>query len=634
MKKNIIKVPIDLDYISNWENYNLPKGHCIVDKGVTGCGYTEYTLTNKDDVVLCSPRKLLLENKFDQHTQDHNIFYLRNELENYSNLNELKEKLKTHILNCGLLGKPVKILVTYDSAYLIVDCLKEFGIIQDYYFIVDEFQSIFLDSYFKSSVENDFIEYLQDCSNVLYLSATPMLDKYLEKLDAFKDLDFYQLDWKNSLYTETVNIQRKRTNSLGHECKKIIESYLKGKFPIALDDSGNPMESKEAVFYLNSISDIIRIVKGAKLSSSNTRIICSDTPENKNKLKRIGFEVSKVPLKDEPNKMFTFCTRSVYIGSDFYSDCASTYIFADPNIQSLALDISLDLPQIVGRQRNRNNPFKNRVIIFYKTIQGENIEDIIAFQEKQLQRKENSQAILDIFNNCKTDKERINLLRKIRDGIIVSMYGDDFISISKKTGKPVYNPLIELANERAWEVSQKDYQDKVSVTKSILNQGYNTENYYDTDDTIVNEFLDNQFYKTNVFENRMKMYCEFMDKYRSNPYILSAIFHKTDPKYKTYYDYFGTSGCKAVSYKEIYLLNKLTGFLKSGTLRDRLISRFKIGSKYTLKQIKLELKMIYQELGITKTPKASELEKYFNLKITLIPEGGKRNKGYEILGIL
>ena len=152
----------------------------------------------------------------------------------------------------------------------------------------------------------------------------------------------------------------------------------------------------------------------------------------------------------------------------------------------------------------------------------------------------------------------------------------------------------------------------------------------------VQDFLDNQFYKTNIFENRMKMYCEFMDKYKNNPYILSAIFHKTDPKYKTYYDYFGTSGCRAVNYIELPLIQKLTDSLKSSTLQNKLISRFKIGSKHALKQIKLELKMIYQELGITRTPKATELEKYFEVSETKIPDktAGKRNKGYEILGIL
>ena len=635
MIKHEILVPSDLEYISDWKSYSLPTGHCIVDKGVTGCGYTEYCISNNYNLVLCSPRKLLLENKYDQHQGEDNIFYLRNELENYGDVSDLKEKLRNHILNCNFKGKPVKILVTYDSSHYIIDILKEFGLLSKFFFIVDEFQSIFLDSYFKSEVENDFVEYLQDCSNVLYLSATPMLDKYLEKVDMFKNLNFYTLSWKNSKYTETINIQRKRTNSLGHECKRIIENYLQGKFDVSLGKNKQLVESKEAVFYFNSISDIIRTVKSMGLTPNNCSIICSDTLENQQKLGRIGFKISRVPLKNEKNKMFTFCTRSVYIGADFYSNCASSYVFADPNIKSLALDISLDLPQIVGRQRNRENPFKNNIVIFYKIIKGENINDRSSFDLDQSSKKENSDAILDIFKRCKTNLERTNLIVKLKDSIELSNYSNDFISISKKTGEPVYNSFIEIANERAWEVAQVDYQDKINVTRSIFNEGYTQEEFHYEEDKILSEFLDNKFYRTGIFREKMKMYCEFMDKYCSNKYILDSIIHKIDPKFKTYYDLYGTSGCRAVSYEEANLKEKSNNDIKTSDLKSQFISIFKIGSKHTLKDIKTIIKDTYLKLNVSKTPKASDLENYFDVSEVKITDKttGKRSKGYLILGI-
>ena len=44
--KQVVPSGRDIKYISEWSEYKIPSGHCIVDKGVTGCGYTEYTLTN------------------------------------------------------------------------------------------------------------------------------------------------------------------------------------------------------------------------------------------------------------------------------------------------------------------------------------------------------------------------------------------------------------------------------------------------------------------------------------------------------------------------------------------------------------------------------------------------------------
>jgi len=62
-----------------------------------------------------------------------------------------------------------------------------------------------------------------------------------------------------------------------------------------------------------------------------------------------GYTIGTIPLKGEKPKMFTFCTRTVYLGADFYSTCAQSFIFSDSDIECLAVDISQDLPQILGR---------------------------------------------------------------------------------------------------------------------------------------------------------------------------------------------------------------------------------------------------------------------------------------------
>ena len=117
MIKHEILVPSDLEYISDWESYSLPTGHCIVDKGVTGCGYTEYTLTNNLPTVLCSPRKLLLENKSEQHQNDLNILYLKNEITDIKSIHELKNKIRNHIFLCDEENLPIKFIKRKISKY-------------------------------------------------------------------------------------------------------------------------------------------------------------------------------------------------------------------------------------------------------------------------------------------------------------------------------------------------------------------------------------------------------------------------------------------------------------------------------------------------------------------------------------
>ena len=640
----IVPADKDIKYISDWKDYDLPRGHVIVDKGVTGCGYTEYCISNNKPTILCSPRKLLLENKSEQHLKDQNVLYLKNENKTFDDVLNFKSRIKTFIINClDNLNLPPKVLITYDSTHYIVEVLKDLGMLDKFYFIVDEFQSIFLDAFFKSEIEFDFVEYLQDCPNVLYLSATPMLDKYLERINAFKNLPFYQIDWSKTDIVDTLILQRKYTTSLTKECEKIIDQYLKGRFPMLYTSEEILVFSKEVVFYFNSVSSVTRVIKNMKLTPSQVNIICADDQNNLTKLnslsrelgydprKKEGFRVGRIPLKGEPNKMFTFCTKAAYIGSDFYSDCASTYIFADPNIKSLALDISLDLPQIVGRQRNRNNPFKNNIVIFYRTIRKTEMESYDLFLEKQNQRRGATQTLLTEFEKMSAEG-KIQYIQKLQDGIKVSKYENDFVSISKKTGEPVYNSFIEISQERGWEVSQKDYQDKISVTKSLESLTENVSEYKSYLEKEIDDFLLYQFNTTGIFRTKMKMYCDFLDCYReySNE-ISDIIYYRTkDSRFRTYYNFFGSKGCKALRYQENDLKQTMISASKECNLSPIIYSRFSVDSRYTLKEIKSTLQEIYKHFGITSKPKATDLGKYFTLIRTKFsdPVTKKRMEGF------
>ena len=648
MNKTKLIVPYGIQFISEWKDYIFPKGHVIVDKGVTGCGYTEYCLTNNLPIVLCSPRKLLLENKSEQHQGDPNILYVRNDLGEYKDLLDLKTKIKSFIKFCfEELNEPPKLLVTYDSSHYVRDILMEMNLLEEFYFVIDEFQSIFLDSFFKSDIEFDFVENLKVCPNVLYLSATPMLDKYLKKVDEFMNLPFFQIDWSETGYVENIVLQRKQTKSLFGECKKIIEDYKKSKFPMTLTKDNKLVISNEAVFYFNSISEIIKLIHKLELTSDEVNIICADTKENQAKLNKLsrdlkynskkgeGFKIGRIPLKGESNKKFTFCTKSAYIGSDFHSTCASSYVFADPNIDSLALDISLDLPQIVGRQRNKDNPFKNNIIIFYKTLRKSEIMTKEGFDKKQKERKNSTKNLLDIFNNLSLN-QRNDYIKKLKSDIKLSQYSDDFVSISKSTGLPVYNSFIEIANERAWEVSQKDYQDKISVTKALNEVTSNISEYQSGLEKEIDDFLDNHFYRTGIFESKMRMYCEFMDKHQGSQEVSDSLYFRIkDNRYRKYYNFYGTSGCRAKLYREDRLYSGMMNVSKESELSSIIYSKFKEGDRLIAGDIKKELQNIYRDLGITDKAKATDLSKYFKLSRTRITFPDKTvREGFKLESLL
>ena len=238
--------------------------------------------------------------------------------------------------------------------------------------------------------------------------------------------------------------------------------------------------------------------------------------------------------------------------------------------------------------------------------------------------------MLDLFNKATLEEQREYVL-KLKNDIKTSKYERDFVSISKKTGKPVYNSFIDIANDRSWEVSQKDYQDKISVTKSLESLTSNISEYQSDLEKEVQDFLDNKFYKTGLFHEKMKMYCEFMDKHNGNKEISDIIYFKIkNSDFRKYYNFYGTSGCKAKEYIKKNLELGMINISKSDELSSVVYKKFQIGSRYTLKEIKLVLQDIYRDLGITSKPKATDLDKYFNLTRTKFsdPKTKKRIEGY------
>ena len=91
MKKSKVIVPAGIRYIGEWKDFTIPDYPCIMDKKIPGCGFTEYCITNSEDIILCSPRKILLSNKEEQHPGE--ILYVKNELDQDTTTDKNLEKI-------------------------------------------------------------------------------------------------------------------------------------------------------------------------------------------------------------------------------------------------------------------------------------------------------------------------------------------------------------------------------------------------------------------------------------------------------------------------------------------------------------------------------------------------------------
>ena len=303
--------------------------------------------------------------------------------------------------------------------------------------------------------------------------------------------------------------------------------------------------------------------------------------------------------------------------------------FDDKEVKKLLSNTGLNLSQIVGRQRYRENPFKNTISVFYKTTG--NLQSREEFDRVQEERRNETRNLLEGFENL-TKEQQISYVSKLRDSIQVSQYSRDFVSISSKTGQPVHNSFIELADERAWEVSQKDYQDRIAVTKVMEEKGYFVSE--DNNQDNVPEDFKAIFNRTNIFAEKLKIYCEYLDFISGDQRLTDIVkFSVKDPDYQKFYEFYGTKGCKAKLFQRGELERGMKDTLNLEVNKNQIYNLFEVGKRYTLKDIKLSLGSLYRSNNISKTPKAKDLEEYFNVTEVKIydPVTKKQSKGYLIV---
>lgn len=669
MNTTVIGVPKGIRYMSQWEDYSLKDFPHIVDKQIPGCGFTEYCLTNSDNIILCSPRKILLENKEEQHSGD--VYLVKSLYKDLGVDKDLEKKAKP-VLNLDKIEEenakarelaereyrriemdlenywvirnkhnlPCKILVTYDSFRKVKETLAKFGILDMFHVVVDEFQSIFVDSKFKPDTEMDFLKSLQDIQKLCYVSATPMIETYLDRLDEFKDLPYYKLDW--SMYDTNRVIKPslvvRSLKSVKSVAKKIIESYKSGNFsklPRTNKDTGKleEVESKEAVIYVNSVSNLTQIIKDNDLRPEEVNILCANTEENLNKIKKtIGkeFQIGKVPTKGEQHKMFTFCTRTVYLGADFYSTNARTFIISDANVDTLAVDITLDLPQILGRQRLIDNPWKNKATLYVKTLTAGNKVSIEKFKERLNNKKVTTESLLRSFESAPDPIAKHCLAVKFLKDAINSKYVDDYVSVNKHAGKdlvPVYNILALVSEERAFEIQQLDYADRFTVFNRI-DQAFANQALLAVERE-VEHFMDsfNNIEKPNL---KMKFLCEAE---LSNT-VRAAVLDRVPEYFCRFYLVLGPERCRAAGYGYSRMKSELEiETFDKDKLQERIYSEFNVGDKITCFNAKIKLKDIYSDLEYNKVAKANDLSEWFELKEIKLtnPETKKRDMAFELL---
>ena len=193
------------------------------------------------------------------------------------------------------------------------------------------------------------------------------------------------------------------------------------------------------------------------------------------------------------------------------------------------------------------------------------------------------------------------------------------------------NHIIYIKRIRSKERLWKYIDDVFGITKDTLNSFL----YSKIPTKISNVISD--FELSNKFPEKMKILCESFFSTKFTEAEFNSVLNLVPLIYRKYIIDLGCRKIKALGYKK-YLLDKEFEKRKSkqdnsNKISDLIYSKLSTGNKYLKSEAKTLLSEIYKLLGINDSPKASDLEKYFELKeVNMVDSStGKRVKGYLIL---
>jgi hypothetical protein len=323
------------------------------------------------------------------------------------------------------------------------------------------------------------------------------------------------------------------------------------------------------------------------------------------------------------NKTFTFCTKASFEGVDFYSTNASTYIFINAGKEWQTLDIMLDIPQILGRQRLDMNPFRYDATIYYKTMPERVTKE--EFERKQSEMERKSQMILDTYNNA-PDNAREMFIELYRDKATDRRFVDDYIDLIRENGHTTigFNYLVMVARWNRWHQRNYYYNNSCRLLTSIQDAVRMCQKPEE-----LKQF--ESWYYNAPQKDRLAGYARFRKQYPQydslvlqNPFIKMEFHH--------WYDTLGYEELSKLGFQETDMERAYNTVCAQETIRDACRRTFKAGVSYSRQEVKGMLQKIYDSIGLTgKTAKAKELAQYLPvIERQRTNEKGKRGYFIEI----
>ena len=573
------------------EMEDLPH-NCIFNKVITGCGGTTVALSNNECYIIAVPTQELIKNKIKRDEAGIGTYTLQNGetreifglfgYSSYMMKKELRDYIESHEIK--------KIMCTYDKMEMLLHFIDP----KDYRLLVDEYHTLLKAYSFREKAINRVFSTYRMYKSFCFMSATPIMPDF--KPSILDDVEEVMAEWDN---VEKITVNLQYSNKPFLTAANIINRYKADGF---IEVNGN--KSYEAFFFINSVNEICKILKHCNLTNDNARIICADTEDNRKKLGDFNISTS-----NSANKQFTFITCKSFEGVDYFSDSAISFVVSSASAEHTKLAIDTDIPQIVGRIRSKNNPFRNKIVHIYNRT-NKDIDLITTFEEMTditNRTEEGVKQQIEKYNKATTRAEKIAIKRLINNDLILET--DEGI---------YYNDAILKLDLYNFKVNQIIYKSGISVRTEYQERGVQTTaiTYNKEDGEMKTE---NETKAITFKEAYLKaLSCQDLvqrDQYLKVDLVKEAIEKLTPEEVRA-----ARYTKKAVKELLISKNEKLNQFTKA----IKMIKKEMPYNEFVpVAKVKEMLANVYEILGIEKKAKATDITAFFYAKESRIRINGK-----------
>lgn len=582
MKTRTIKIEAGVKYLSQSKNITELPANCLFDKGKVGCGGTTLAIESGVPYVIAVPFVSLIENKVAQHP---------NMLGVYEGVKAAD--IKKYIKNTE---NPI-IMTTYDSLSKIgkyIDTAK-------YKLLVDEYHLLFTQYSFRDEAINNVLKEYKNYKEYCFMTATPLEEEFI--LEELKDLELVSTEWADT--TEVTVKSIKCINGVNNTVVDLVNDFLSGK------EEGN------LYLFVNSVNFIKEIVANTNLTIDNCNVIYS-----KNNKTDVGIDRGTLPSHKSGSiqpKKINLLTSTVFEGTDIYDENGRTYIVSDASRTHTLTDISTSFQQIAGRIRN--SKYMTTIHhLFTHTRYTELSYD--EFKNLSLKEVEIAKKASNSFNQLPEEQKQYLIsagLGKINETYI-TVKGNDIS----------FNPNLVKLDIYNYKVSKHLYKLRVNLKNECDKYGFRVETYNCTTETRISPT------ELEGFETVVKTLQSFGTQLTEEQAVYTEAAYVRFPFLKEAIEKLGFEGIEKEGYVQTNIKRKITSLLNVNdeTKIYKLLIDFndvKSGEFISATTLKSRFKTIYDSLSLSKTPKGSDINMYFNTKPTKKKVNGKTVEGYLLL---